>query len=100
MEVEAVAGVRAQRAFIPGAKLYEDTYASLVFDEISETFVRGWMLTADPKLFRRKEKWTCLTKLKDTSPMEVGCINALSPKSALGTRRIVLGSPLGRKALL
>eukprot|EP00957_Ditylum_brightwellii_P055368 4196053-Ditylum_brightwellii.AAC.1 len=50
---EAVAGMRGQPASVSGAKLFMDTYASLVFNENdesanSEDTVVGWMLTADP----------------------------------------------------
>ena len=61
---EAVAGMTAQPAKVPGAKLYMDTYAALVFDEndngddddtIINNNVTGWVLTtADPAFFRAK----------------------------------------------
>ena len=60
---DAVLLMNAQPASISGAKLYEDTYASLVFDNCGDddtckrtsSVVIGWVLTcSDPALFQRK----------------------------------------------
>ena len=68
---DAVAGMRAQPATVSGAKLYEDRYAALVFDDDdagkrSSTdskstrctpMVVGWVLTTDsPRSFAQKLK--------------------------------------------
>lgn len=64
---QAVKGLRAQPAMILGAKLYWDTYASLVFNENTSEMARcinvskkssviGWVLTADHDVFQEKMK--------------------------------------------
>ena len=54
---DAVRGMRGQPATVPGAKLFMDRYAALVFDDDScstTNSVVGWVLTADEELFREK----------------------------------------------
>lgn len=51
----AVQGMRAQRASVFGAKLYNDEYAALVLDDSKpNSSVQGWVLTAGPVLFQKK----------------------------------------------
>lgn len=90
---EAVAGMRAQPATVAGAKLYDDKYATLVFDDDAEkrnnndSKVVGWVLTThSPRLFAQK--------LKQFDFIEG--YNEGDPDSSFYQRRIVdvrLGNP-------
>jgi len=53
---EAVEGLSAQRAVVLNAKLYHDTYASMVLQkEQTDSVVHGWVLSSDTDDFFRQK---------------------------------------------
>jgi gamma-glutamylcyclotransferase (GGCT)/AIG2-like uncharacterized protein YtfP len=97
---EAVRGMRGQPATIQGAKLFVDTYASLVLDDDktdgTNNLVVGWVLTANNDLFQEKMKY--FDRIEGYDPDGSGLYERAVARVRLGDpAKAIGGNPIGEQ---